>query len=167
MTRQLVFQKPPENFNPKIEVAACFITVGEDVLFVKQQPRKEGGKWGIPGGKLEKGETAHQAAIREIKEETGLDLPQEIKHFGTVYIRYPEIDFIYHMYGHILTQIPEVVIDPREHEEYRWIRLEEALKLPLIPGEDECIYLVYPDLKISPADRSTFSSVTLNVLNGS
>jgi 8-oxo-dGTP pyrophosphatase MutT (NUDIX family) len=148
MTSKLVFEQPPENFNPKVEVSACFIHVGDNVLFVKRQPSSSvPSTWGIPGGKLEKGETAHQAALREIKEETGLDLPHEIKHLGTVYIRYPEVDFIYHMYGHDLPEYPaEVVIDPNEHVEYRWLTLREALKLPLIPGEDECIYLVYGEV---------------------
>lgn len=142
---QLVFQEPPVNFNPKVEVAACFITVKENVLFMKRQPhRSEPNKWGIPGGKLEKGETAQQAAIREIKEETGLDLPESVKHLGTVYIRYPEVDFVYHMYGHDLHDYPgEIRFDPIEHVEYRWMTLKEALQLPLIRGEDECIYLVY------------------------
>ena len=144
MNDKMVFQQPPENFNPKIEVAACFITVNEKVLFMKRQPhRSEPSKWGIPGGKLEKGETAHQAVRREIKEETGLEL-SDVKHLGTVYIRYPEVDFIYHMYGHDLQEYPEqIVIDSVEHEEYRWMKIGEALKLPLIRGEDECIYLIY------------------------
>jgi 8-oxo-dGTP diphosphatase len=142
---RMVFQEPPENFNPKLEVAACFITVDENVLFMKRQPhRSEPSKWGIPGGKVEKGETAHQAVRREIKEETGLDLPHDVKHLGTVYIRYPEVDFIYHMYGHDLNDYPaKIEIDPVEHEEYQWMTLGDALKLPLIRGEDECIYLVY------------------------
>jgi mutator protein MutT len=144
MNNRMVFQEPPENFNPKMEVAACFITVKENVLFMKRQPhRSEGSKWGIPGGKLEKGETAEQAVLREIKEETGLGLPLSIKYFGKVYIRYPEVDFIYHMYGHDLDDYPaQVFFDPVEHTEFRWITLGEALQLPLIRGEDECIHLV-------------------------
>jgi len=145
MSAKLVFEKPPENFNPKVEVAACFITVKDNVLFIKRHAHcSEPNKWGIPGGKLEKDEAAHQAVVREIKEETGLHLPLEVKHLGTVYIRYPEVDFIYHMYGHDLSDYPEqIVIDPQEHQEYRWMTLREALQLPLIRGEDECIYLVY------------------------
>jgi 8-oxo-dGTP diphosphatase len=143
MHRKVVFQQPPENFNPQVEVAACFINVDKKVLFLKREP----GTWSIPGGKMEKGETARQTVMREIKEETGLQLPPDVKHLKTVYIRYPEVDFIYHMYGHDLPEYPaQILIDPAEHKDYRWLTLREALKLPLILGEDECINLVYGDL---------------------
>ncbi len=142
---QQVFKEPPDNFSPRLEVAACFLTVDESVLFMKRQPYKsDGSLWGIPGGRFEKGETAHQAVVREIKEETGIDLPNEtLKYFGKVYIRLPDVDFIYHMFAHELRETPEIQMDPVEHTEYRWITLEEALKLPLIRGEAECIYLAY------------------------
>lgn len=32
------------------------------------------GYWSLPGGKMEAGESIDQAAIREVKEETGLDI---------------------------------------------------------------------------------------------
>ena len=35
--------------------------------------RKKGGKWNFPGGLIESGETAAQAAARELQEETSLD----------------------------------------------------------------------------------------------
>lgn len=48
------------------------------------------------------------------------------------------------LYGHDFEELRrEVVIEPLEHTEYRWFTLAEALKLPLIRCEDECIYLVY------------------------
>ena len=38
------------------------------------QRRADKNKWGFPGGAMELGESASEAAIREIKEETGLDV---------------------------------------------------------------------------------------------
>lgn len=149
---QQVFQDLPEHFSPKFEVAACFLTVDEHVLFMKRQSHKiDGSLWGIPGGRFEKGETAHQTIIREIKEETGIDLSgKSLQYFGKVYYRVPEIDFIYHMFAHALEKIPkDIAVDPAEHSEYRWITLHEALQLPLIRGEAECIYHAYgSELKI-------------------
>ena len=118
------FSGPPEHFNPKIEVAACFISVNGQFLFLKQAPDDtEPNTWGIPGGKLQKNENAEQGVLREVKEETGLDLPtQSLKYLGKVYIRYPYMDYIYHMFEYNMEGYPEeVVIDPTEHTEYRWI----------------------------------------------
>src|SRR5437773_5771239 len=39
--------------------------------------RRHGGQWALPGGRLEADETAALAALREIHEEVGLDLPSE------------------------------------------------------------------------------------------
>jgi mutator protein MutT len=41
-----------------------------DLLAVERKDQK--GSWSCPGGKIEAGETAEQAAVRELKEETGL-----------------------------------------------------------------------------------------------
>lgn len=38
------------------------------------QRRGDSNKWGFPGGAIEIGETPEMAAIREVKEETGLDV---------------------------------------------------------------------------------------------
>ncbi len=149
---QLVYQEPPADFSPKMEVAACFIKVGKNFLFLKRQSHKsEGNLWGIPGGKCERGETTLDTVLREIKEETALDISnRSLKYFGKVYIRYPEIDFIYHTFECPLQNYPtDLVIEQVEHTEHRWVTLEQALELPLVRGEAECIYLLYDnDLKV-------------------
>jgi 8-oxo-dGTP diphosphatase len=46
---------------------------GDDVLLIRRgQPPLEG-EWSLPGGRIEWGERAVDAALRELKEETGVD----------------------------------------------------------------------------------------------
>jgi ADP-ribose pyrophosphatase YjhB (NUDIX family) len=47
---------------------------GDKVLLVKRKNPPAQGKWGLPGGKQEIGETIFAAAVREAREETGLDV---------------------------------------------------------------------------------------------
>lgn len=46
---------------------------GEDVLLIRRGRPPGAGQWSLPGGKQELGETALEAARRELREETGLD----------------------------------------------------------------------------------------------
>lgn len=48
----------------------------EKILLVKQKVNDKR-NWSLPGGKLERGETLEQGIIREMKEETGLDVAVE------------------------------------------------------------------------------------------
>jgi 8-oxo-dGTP diphosphatase len=44
-------------------------------LLLVQRGREPGrGRWSLPGGRVEPGETAAEAAVREVREETGLDV---------------------------------------------------------------------------------------------
>jgi ADP-ribose pyrophosphatase YjhB (NUDIX family) len=53
-------------------VALVFIQREDAVLLVKQDYGHQ--YWSLPGGVVEPGESVEQAAIREVKEETGLDI---------------------------------------------------------------------------------------------
>ncbi|MDF2606751.1 MAG: mismatch repair protein MutT [Bacillales bacterium] len=60
-------------------VAAAFVFDKENRLLLQQ--RSDNMLWGIPGGFMELGETVQETAIREVYEETGLNL-KKVELFG-------------------------------------------------------------------------------------
>lgn len=45
-----------------------------EILLIKRGKAPHYGRWMVPGGALEWGETLEQATIREVREETGIDI---------------------------------------------------------------------------------------------
>lgn len=56
---------------PIVAALAVMVRSGR-VLLVQRSNSPDAGRWGFPGGKVERGETMMQAAVRELKEETGV-----------------------------------------------------------------------------------------------
>ncbi len=67
-----------------LNYAGCIIFDDKNRLLL--QKRTDCGEWGFLGGLVELGEATHEAAIREIKEESGLDV--EIISLYGVYSKY-------------------------------------------------------------------------------
>jgi 8-oxo-dGTP diphosphatase len=61
----------PSGAIPSVGVVVCD---GDRVLLVLRGQEPSRGKWSIPGGVVELGETIREAAQREVKEECGLDI---------------------------------------------------------------------------------------------
>jgi 8-oxo-dGTP diphosphatase len=58
---------------------------GDDVLLVrKDKPAWQQGKLNLPGGKIEEGESPIQAAVRELKEESGYAPLVPIRYMGAI-----------------------------------------------------------------------------------
>lgn len=71
--------------------------------------------------------------LRELSEETGLSLEKDNFDFtGTLYVRYPDYDYIYHRYIVRLPQVALISLDSREHDDYAWVTRDEALEKDLM-----------------------------------
>ena len=56
------------------------------VLLVRRGTPPNQGRWSIPGGAVDMGETVEQAAVRETREETGVDVRPMVGQWVTDYI---------------------------------------------------------------------------------
>lgn len=57
---------------PQIGIGIILLR-GDDVLLIRRGRPPGAGRWSLPGGRQELGETAEAAARRELREETGLE----------------------------------------------------------------------------------------------
>lgn len=140
-----VFLEQPSEFQASMSVAGCFCVYQGKILFLHRNPGKpQGETWCVPGGKLEEGETAEQAVIREVMEEVGIDLNgKPLTYCRKVFVRFPDREFILHLFRVQLEEEPQLNVAEQEHQSYRWVTMEEALKLPLIPGGDQCLKIAF------------------------
>ena len=119
---------------PEVTVGALIFNE-EGKVFLMISPKWQG-KYSLPGGHIEYGETIEETAKREIKEETGLDI------FDIQFLMVQECIFSEEFYKkkHFIfldyiakAKDTNVILDGREGTEHVWTTIDEALKLPLNP----------------------------------
>lgn len=135
-----IWESAPENFQPRLEVAACYIEIdGKILLMERASSSPEGRTWGVPAGKIESGETPHQAALRELVEETGIKVSaSQIEEIGKLYIQKPSGAYIYHMFQVHVNETPKMDIST-EHTQYLWANAQDIDDLHLIGGGRESL----------------------------
>jgi 8-oxo-dGTP pyrophosphatase MutT (NUDIX family) len=141
----MIHLKKPDNFNPKFEVVSCiFEQENKFLLLHRLDSKPQGDTWGVPAGKIENGESPINAICREIKEETGYEVFDTLpKLTHTIFVKYPDFDFIYHIYGLTIKNNYSVKIDPNAHKDFKWVSKEEALRMNLIQDLDSCLELYF------------------------
>ena len=102
-------------------------------LYLIARTTKWRGSWGVPGGKVEWGETLAQATVREFREEVGLDL-HALRYIQTQEaVLSPE----FHKRAHMLlidflAHTDSAAVTPNEEiAEWAWVTLAQALTYPL------------------------------------
>jgi 8-oxo-dGTP diphosphatase len=92
------------------------------------------GYWGTFGGSIEEGETVNQALIREIREE----LNYQIKNPVLIHVQelVTEKKYVHVEYYDASQQL---IPSKEECKDARWVTIDEAFKLDLIPHELEVL----------------------------
>lgn len=106
---------------------------GKDGRVLLVRTTKWRGLWGVPGGKVEWGETLLDAVQREFQEEVGLRL-EDVQYAQT---QESVLSEEFHKPAHMLlvdflaTTADHDVTPNEEIEEWAWVHLHEALEYPL------------------------------------
>ena len=121
-----------QKLKPRVTAA---VLVQKDDTFLLAERNKENmrGKWIIPGGGVKFGETTEQAALREIKEETNLDV--DIKRF----IGFKEVINVpgnYHsvVFFYLATPKHDDVLAEGDVSQAKYFTLEEIKELDILPA---------------------------------
>ena len=118
---------------PIVGVGALMVCDGK-LLLEKRKNEPGRGKWSIPGGLVELGETVEQTVIREVKEETGLEVgaPEHVDvvdnvdrdERGVIKYHFVIVDYFVKLKGGKLEAASDA-------EELRWVALDEVEKYDL------------------------------------
>lgn len=124
----------------RIEVAVGVVVNSSHQVLVGQRTVKDDyfEKWEFPGGKLESDESAQTALIRELKEETGLQVASSEKMLVLEH-DYPDRHVKLHVY--LVTEFRGEATG-KEGQQLRWVSADELNRLDFLAGNRTIIQQV-------------------------
>ena len=108
--------------------AGAVIRDGEGrVLLIQRGHEPALGRWSLPGGRLEAGETSAEAVVREVREETGLEV-EAGELLATIDLGHFVVD------DFAATIVGGELRAGDDAADVRWCTYDELLELPLTDG---------------------------------
>ena len=129
-----------------IDVYPYKIEEGEPLFLIFKRSSKKiyGNQWRMVGGKVKEGESHWEAALRELKEETGL-IPEQ---FWTI----PSVNQFYEAKSDTIHAIPAFATElggnqkiqlDEEHSGFKWVTIDEIPEHILWPEQRRLMQLTY------------------------
>ena len=69
-----------KRFTPQERAVIVFVRCRDQVLLINKKRGLGAGKVNGPGGRIDPGESAPEAAVREVREETGIEIAEPVEH---------------------------------------------------------------------------------------
>ena len=121
------------------KLATCVLIIDKNYNFLAVSLKNDHNDFNLPGGKVEKGETFEEAAIREVYEETGLKV-WNLKELHCDFDNNVEVMTFY-------TKDYQNNIYTKENHIVKWLPLYELTKSKTWPVYNSCVYDKYIQLK--------------------
>lgn len=130
-----------ENNQPQdlpYKVGTCIILrCGTYVLMGLRKGSLDAGTWSFPGGHVDGSESPADAVLRELKEETGIDIQETLKPLGFSLTEFsPEKKYITLFFGlEVPEQYEAQIMEPNKCDGWRWVQednLPEPLSTPIL-----------------------------------
>ncbi|MFC0865756.1 NUDIX hydrolase [Sphaerimonospora cavernae] len=120
-------------------VGAIVVDESGRLLLIRRGRPPAEGRWSLPGGRVEPGETDAEAVRRELREETGLDVTVD-RWAGAVERPGPG-GVTYEIHDYVATADPPAPLSPGDDAaDARWCRPTDLVRLPLTHGLLEALH---------------------------
>ena len=127
----------------RIEVVAAIIRKGDRIFATQRGYGEFKDWWEFPGGKMEPGETAAEALVREIREELDTEIRID-KFLYTVEWDYPQFHLTLHCF---MASLLQDTLHLNEHEAARWLDASSIHSVRWLPADEMLLPLIVEELK--------------------
>lgn len=113
----------------RVVVAGALVSDGQLLLAQRTTPPELAGRWELPGGKVEDGESEQDALVRELREELGVHiaviepLSGDVALSGNLILRAYRVELV--------SGTPQ----PLEHSDLRWVDADALRSIDLVDAD--------------------------------
>jgi ADP-ribose pyrophosphatase YjhB (NUDIX family) len=126
--------------------AGAVVHDGSKVLLIKRKNPPNESRWALPGGLVELGERVQDAIVREVKEETGLDVALEGLLNVTTDIHLDERSrpkYHYVLVDYLARRVGGMVRLNEESSAFGWFTAEQVRRLDMSEGTRDALSLYF------------------------